>query len=97
MWLSRLAAPDGAGGCRYTDECLSDADCVLAFDTRPCCSCPLSMPVQLVQRDQCLVDAGIPEPVPDACNVCFQGPICGACPPVAQPTCQIRNSFSLCQ
>jgi hypothetical protein len=95
---SRVAVPDGDGGCRYGDECSRDEDCALGSSTNACCDCPRSMPVVLLEQNPCLWRDGAPFPTSEQCLGCTAPVQCGACaPPAAEPHCTIRDSFSLCE
>jgi 2-phospho-L-lactate guanylyltransferase (CobY/MobA/RfbA family) len=94
---SRVAASDGAGGCRYADECQRNEDCAVAFDARVCCACRESMPVSLLTSNACLLRDGAATPAPASCT-CTTPVQCGMCAvPPSAATCSIRNSFSICQ
>lgn len=93
---SRLATADG-GGCRFTDECQADDDCVLARDVRPCCSCPQSMPRIMVQQNPCLIIPAARPAIPDSCVLCVQGPACGACAPTTDPVCLVGGGSRVCR
>ena len=94
---SRVVTDDGDGGCRFGDECQRDEDCVLATDHRPCCPCPESTPVAVADAEPCVIRSGTGPPIPEECNQCEVDVRCEPCEEPKAPTCQLRNSFSLCQ
>lgn len=95
---SRVAVPDGAGGCRYADECSRDDDCVIAASSTNCCDCPESMPRALLATNPCLLRSGDPWPDGGICPACGLPVLCGMCtPPETAPHCTIRDGFGLCE
>jgi hypothetical protein len=77
---SRLAEPVPGGGCKFKDECATDADCGLARDVRQCCSCTAVFPRELINSQACIHDALINMPPPPGCNA-------GGCPDLKCKTC----------
>jgi hypothetical protein len=93
---SRIVESDGAGGCRFVDECMTADDCVIASDPRQCCTCGSSMPAVLLEADPCLVAEGEALPAAGECT-CRNPVTCGACvPPPDVATCVIGDALNRC-
>lgn len=79
--------------CEFVGECESDADCILATNTRVCCACPEVYPAQLVDTDACLVAGslrGDPNPPVSCAEDCdWQCPMAGDCQGPPTPDCDI--------
>ncbi len=94
---SRVAAPDGMGGCTFASECQDGNDCMLAVDKSACCSCPTSTPRSLVIGSTCLTEADDPGQ-PPLCIPCSSGLPCGPCPdPIPEPTCLVSDELNVCR
>jgi len=95
---SRLSEPDGTGGCRFTDECQSAADCVIAIDSRQCCTCGASMPKALLEHDVCFAVEGSTPPPGADCPGCSLPVLCGMCvPPPELPSCVLGDALNRCE
>ena len=83
---SRLVEWVEGVGCQLASECETNADCVVAEDTRSCCPCPQVVPQALIAQDSCLRAGPGPHEAcatcpPDACAAV------GACAGAGTPTC----------
>jgi hypothetical protein len=86
--LSRIAAADPAGNCRFANECANDADCTVASDLTGCCGCPEAVPKKLALVNPCISPPGAPAGV--VCNQC--GPVaCSPCPSMPAAYCADAN------
>jgi hypothetical protein len=93
---SRVAKLNAAQQCVWADECVNNEDCVLASDRSACCACPAATPKSLLDGSSCLRAEGDTAEAPSEC-ACSEPVFCGQCPAPQEPTCVIRDSYSLCQ
>ena len=94
---SRIAAPDPASenGCRFANECATEADCIVATDVRGCCGCPAVFPKDLTLVNPCISPPGPPAGV--VCNNNCSGVVCGPCPsPPPQVVCSQGVDYLTC-
>ena len=94
---SRVAVPDGAGGCRFADECVNDEDCAIGWAASGCCSCPHALPEVLLDTNPCALRAGeLPDPADD-CRACTAPVQCGQCSPPPAPHCVMGDELRVCE
>jgi hypothetical protein len=87
----------GDGACLFTDECMTEADCVLAAESTSCCACHVSMPKILVEQELCITTEG---ETPDFA-VCggddCSTVLCAECEAPAEPTCALSDGYKRCR
>lgn len=88
---------ESTGECFFADECSAPEDCVLANDFNRCCSCFESLPVALAQALACWTIEGQQSLVMSPCTGCQSDIACAGCPVPPEPTCEVRDIFSVCR
>ena len=94
---SRIAEPDGQGGCRFANECAQDSDCVVANDLSRCCP-PGPWPSAAVEAEPCLTLEHPPVDHPSylACMPWACGPA-GFCGYSGEPSCVEEDGLRVCR
>lgn len=87
----------GDGACMFTDECMTDADCVLATESTSCCACLVSMPKSIVEQELCITAEGeTPDFAVCGGDDCFTV-LCAECEAPAEPTCAMDDGYKRCR
>jgi hypothetical protein len=87
----------GDGACLFTDECMTDADCVLATESTSCCACLGSMPKSIVDQELCITAEGeTPDFAVCGGDSCLTV-LCAECEAPAEPTCAMGDDYNRCR